>query len=448
MAKKKIGKVIQMLSPENYIRKKSRSLPIYECLVNTNWQKDGIAHVIVARSHTNGNITVCFYLIDLYCLGVKDTQYLFNISETKYQEKKEGMEHVDFEPIDYPLAHNIVFAGLEFAEEYGFKPHKDFTSITQFMLEEDSENIEMIDIECGKDGKPFFVSGPYDDQVKINQVMAQLERNAGPGKYDFLIEDNPDSEEDGFNILSYEQKRDLFHDLYSRRDELEDEEFEQLNNLTNHIFDNVTDTELVDQFSEEFLDDFDFELTQDIVTEEMLGLPDQNIDSDTRELFLGIYSKASSNSVKARRLLKKFNSETPENPASCFLELIILREENSADYSEKLKEYFSRFPEFPLLRILMTIDNFFNDEIEVDLIMENFTMQSVFAGRTLIHSMEVFNYLSVLFMGLFRLGDFDRFEGLCQAYLNLELSDLEFELSDHLVFVIKTNLVNSLFEMA
>jgi hypothetical protein len=33
MANKIKGKVIQMLSPENYIRKKARSLPIYECWI-------------------------------------------------------------------------------------------------------------------------------------------------------------------------------------------------------------------------------------------------------------------------------------------------------------------------------------------------------------------------------------------------------------------------------
>ena len=182
MAKKKVGKVIQMLSPENYIRKKARSLPIYECLVNTDWKEQGVAHVIVARNHTNGNVTVCMYLVDLFCLGIKNTQYLFNIPESEYQDKKEEFEHIVLESISYELAHNIVFAGLEFAEEYEFKPHKDFTSITQYLLEEDTDDIELIDIECGREGKPFFVNGPYDDVAKIKQIIAQLNRTAGPAR--------------------------------------------------------------------------------------------------------------------------------------------------------------------------------------------------------------------------------------------------------------------------
>ena len=57
MAQKNTGKVIQMLSPENYIRKKARSLPVYECLVNTDWKEQGVAHVMIARNHSNTNIT-------------------------------------------------------------------------------------------------------------------------------------------------------------------------------------------------------------------------------------------------------------------------------------------------------------------------------------------------------------------------------------------------------
>jgi len=126
--------------------------------------------------HANGNITVCFYLVDLLCLGVKDTHYMFNITETKYREQLYDIsEQMEIELCDYTLVHNIIFAGLEFAEEYGFKPHKDFTSVTEFMLEEDTDDIELIEIECGRDGKPLYIQGPFDDAAKSNKIMKQIE---------------------------------------------------------------------------------------------------------------------------------------------------------------------------------------------------------------------------------------------------------------------------------
>src|ERR1035437_2347946 len=121
MAKKHPGKVIQMLSPENYIRTKARALPIYECLVNEIWKEEGIANIIIARKHINGNITVCFYLVDLFCLGVKDTHYMFNIGSEEYQKIISNGEDMEPVSIRYALVHNIIYAALEYAEEFGFK---------------------------------------------------------------------------------------------------------------------------------------------------------------------------------------------------------------------------------------------------------------------------------------------------------------------------------------
>lgn len=186
MAKSRKGKVIQLLSPENYIRKKARTLPIFECLVDPKWEETGMATVVVARKHTNGNITFCTFMVDLLCLGVKDSFYHFNVSMAQYNDFKETIAaKMGMINIDYALAHNIVLEGADFAAEFGFKPHKNYESITQFMLEEDTDEIELIEIECGKDGNPFYMQGPYDDDTKANKIIAQLEKMAGPGNYDF-----------------------------------------------------------------------------------------------------------------------------------------------------------------------------------------------------------------------------------------------------------------------
>lgn len=202
MAKKSQGKVIQMLSPENYIRKKTRSLPIFECMVNAEWEEGKLADIVVARQHTNGNITAGLYHVDLACLGVKDTAYFFNIPLSEYRKKFEVFMNMEdsFEKIDYVLAHNIIHAGLEFADEYEFKPHKDFTSITQYILDEDTDDIPLIEIECGVDGLPAFMQDTMIADREDQKIIAHLDRVAGPGNYYLLdeegmiINDEEDSE--------------------------------------------------------------------------------------------------------------------------------------------------------------------------------------------------------------------------------------------------------------
>ena len=217
--KKKKGKVIQMLSPEKYVQQKARTLPIHECWVNDTWEEDGIAYITISRKHTNNNITLGNFLVDTKCLGLKDTFTLFNIPQFEYRKFLEKIEeNMDLIKVPYTLVHNIIFAAIEFAEEYGFKPHPDFR-ITKYILEEDNDDVELIDIECGVDGKPFYLRGPLEDDLMAGLIIAQLEETAGPGNYgvvdgldeeflndEILDEDFPFDEEDISQSVTYQFK--------------------------------------------------------------------------------------------------------------------------------------------------------------------------------------------------------------------------------------------------
>ncbi|MBU2613863.1 plasmid pRiA4b ORF-3 family protein [Patescibacteria group bacterium] len=154
---------------------------------------------MVIRKHVNDNFTVGFYLVDLLCLGVKDAHYVFNISQHEFNEGFAINElKLLTEKIPYNLAHNIIYAGIEFAEDYGFKPHKTFTSVAQYILEEDTDEIEYLDIPCGHedDAKPVFFKGADDDEAFVKRVLTQLEKTAGPNNYYFYDEDANDQWDD------------------------------------------------------------------------------------------------------------------------------------------------------------------------------------------------------------------------------------------------------------
>ena len=145
------------LSPEKYIQTRVRSLPISKCFVTTDWEEFGIANVVVTRKHVNGNITAGIYLVDLFCLGIKDTFYFFNEPEEELFEKI-NIERSYLQEVDYNLAHNIIYAGHDFAIEFDIQPHKTF-SITKFILEEDNDAIPVIDIPVGdENGNPHLMS--------------------------------------------------------------------------------------------------------------------------------------------------------------------------------------------------------------------------------------------------------------------------------------------------
>jgi len=184
MSKKKKARGLPIkqayLSPEKYITTQARSLPVAECWVSEGWQNAGICNIIVARRHKSGNITAGIYLVDLYCLGLKDASYQFNLSPDDYDYLKESCG--DVEACEYVLAHNIIYGAIEFAEDFGFHPHNDF-AVAKYILEEDDENVELIDIEFGFEGQPFYVQGPNDTFAKIAQINTTLLRTAGEGNF-------------------------------------------------------------------------------------------------------------------------------------------------------------------------------------------------------------------------------------------------------------------------
>ena len=142
------------LSPKKYITSKARTLPIYKCLISKNWEESKLATIVVMRKHSNGNITAGIYLVDILALGTKDTFFEFSINEKEFLEKISANNLVE---ADYPLVHNIIYGANAFATEHGFRLHRDFVSTTQFILEEDTEEIPLIELEFGLNGKPSLL---------------------------------------------------------------------------------------------------------------------------------------------------------------------------------------------------------------------------------------------------------------------------------------------------
>ena len=188
---------MQQLSPKKYIETKARSLPIYKCIVNEGWESSKMVHAVIMRRHVTGNITMGYYLIDLMCLGIKDTFYEFNVSKS-YADERFNSAGFNLIEVDYATFHNIIYAGHDFAMDYKIIPHKDF-ALTKFILEEDNDNVSLINIATGyTDGKPHLM---INELGEGKWALPLLKKNAGEGNYyysDFStgFKDEDDSDED------------------------------------------------------------------------------------------------------------------------------------------------------------------------------------------------------------------------------------------------------------
>jgi hypothetical protein len=144
---------------------------------------EGMCQLIVARQEHN-RLLVGSYLIDYWCLGVKDAIPPRKMGTSEYQKFLEFCEERFDEPfVDITLeqAQAIVYGAMDYAHSLGFKPHKDFNTKAQVHLGLRPETL--LPIEFGKDGQPFFMSGPNDN---VDKVIKTLEASVGTGNFHYL----------------------------------------------------------------------------------------------------------------------------------------------------------------------------------------------------------------------------------------------------------------------
>lgn len=172
------------LSPEKYIVQKGRGLDFHECLINENWHKSGLAIVTVCKKMPSGNLVAGTYLVDIFCLGLKNTLFKFNMSELEYKDfiEKSYANHAGVDKCEIAFVHNLIYGAIDYAEELGFLPQKDFR-VTEYLLNPDLITDDIDEIEFGKDGQPFFIQGPDDNATLI---MNKLDAAVGKDHYHYI----------------------------------------------------------------------------------------------------------------------------------------------------------------------------------------------------------------------------------------------------------------------
>lgn len=180
---------------------RSPEAPVVGCWVSPGWSEglgapaewpdtdvpDGVGHglvsVLVAREHRRGKVSVCGYLVDVYCLGVKDV-----LGPRVMDDADLGAfvrtYFLVFEapalaaPIE--MARELVWGAVAYARALGFEPHREFEQTAGHLGAWNPTGA----VRFGREGKPFFVQGPRDNSARI---MRTLERTVGQGNFHFLV---------------------------------------------------------------------------------------------------------------------------------------------------------------------------------------------------------------------------------------------------------------------
>ncbi len=132
--------------------------PLHSCSFGKNWQEKGLTTVFIARTMPHGNYLVGMYLVDAWCLGVKNADIKVNITPRELQNLQAGVDssEKDRVAVSYQAARSLVLGSIKYAESLGFPPHPDWEPSQILMDPNEPFEDKFV---FGKDGEPMIVGG-------------------------------------------------------------------------------------------------------------------------------------------------------------------------------------------------------------------------------------------------------------------------------------------------
>jgi hypothetical protein len=161
----------------------------HEAFWPTDLFEKGIGWVIMARFRSGGQrIETGVFLLDVACLGVKRAVYDDYWTPETYQTHIVDHYFGEFpmERTSPACARKLVHQAAEYAANLGFSPPPKFREACRVFGGIRAEECST-EFTFGREGKPFYVSGPNDTEERSRRIVEQLARRCGPGKFDFLV---------------------------------------------------------------------------------------------------------------------------------------------------------------------------------------------------------------------------------------------------------------------
>jgi hypothetical protein len=154
--------------------------PVLHSWVTEDFWTKGMGWALLSRQLPDGSIAVGVFLVDRYCLGVKDAlanivgRYTYDMDFVrKIQSQFSSRE------VSPATVRKLVEAAVAYAAGLGLPPHPDYHKARMIFGSIDPRESPE-EFEFGKDGKPYFVAGPSDTPQRCRQIVAILTHSCGP----------------------------------------------------------------------------------------------------------------------------------------------------------------------------------------------------------------------------------------------------------------------------
>ena len=159
--------------------------PIQYCLLTESLFEIGIGTLVLARGATRHHLAMSSFLIDVFCLGIKDVMFRRLEGEVFEEYMDRANAGAPLVSVDPSYARKLLRDVAAWSQSIGFAPHRDFTAVERIFGDVSADASEA-SFRFGRDGTPVYVPGPMDTAPLVRQRVEQLRKHLGDDG--FLLE--------------------------------------------------------------------------------------------------------------------------------------------------------------------------------------------------------------------------------------------------------------------
>jgi len=155
----------------------------------SNIFEGGMGAVVIVRYKSGGRVEAGVFLLDTYCLGVKNA-FFHQCDEAELPDLVQRMCGGGFggPPTEHSGAwgRKLVEGAMEYARRLGFAPHRHYKQAARVLGGINPKDCAETFV-FGRDGKPYFIAGPDDGEARCNLILRILTKKLGPQGFVFTM---------------------------------------------------------------------------------------------------------------------------------------------------------------------------------------------------------------------------------------------------------------------
>ena len=176
VAEKRRAEALDASLPARVLR--AAHMPIQHCLLGDSLFELGIGTLVLARGATPHHVVLSAFLVDVFCLGVKNVTFQ-PVDDEAFEMYVATMGSVSpMVPVDPSYARKLLRDLTAWSRSIGFAPHRDFAAVEPIFGDVNADASDAV-FRFGREGKPVYIPGPNDTAPLILRRIEHLDRLLG-----------------------------------------------------------------------------------------------------------------------------------------------------------------------------------------------------------------------------------------------------------------------------